>query len=409
MDKIKKIVLLIINILFYAFIELKSLPLLIVLVLFSYYLTRKNNKINTIIGIVVVVLTWILFKSFINFLPLGLSFYSFKIISYIVDTYKGKVEAKHNLLDYAIYVSFFPQILSGPISKSNDVLSQTDNIFKFDKEKINSGILLIISGMFLKFVIANRCAVYVNNVVDSFDTKTSLCLLVASILYTIQIYADFAGYSNMSIGISNIIGLDIKPNFNKPYFATSIKDFWTRWHISLSTWLKDYIYIPLGGNRKGKLRKCINVLITFLVSGFWHGNGNGYILWGLYHGVFNLVPVKKTDNKIHKTIQQLVTFIIASFGWIFFRLEDIGLSFAYIGRMFTNIDLSFNGLIKVILPFTGDNTSISLALIIFIFIIIEWIIEAKKDNKSYLRYIFYIIAIILFGSFGGSGFIYMNY
>ncbi len=285
--QMRKMILLLINLLFYCLIDFKSLPILILLVCITFLCTKKNNKIFTLLGTIFTVFIWIFYKSFIKILPLGLSFYSFKIISYLIDNYKHKISFKQNFINYFIYVTYFPEIISGPISRGKTIIEQLDNTFTFKKDKWLKGIQLIIAGLFLKFVIANRTAVYVNTVFQNYTSYTGLALFIAAILYSIQIYSDFSGYSNMSIGISNLLGIEVERNFNRPYFSKSIKEFWGRWHISLSSWLKDYIYIPLGGNRKGKFRKWLNSIITFLVSGFWHGNGSGYIFWGLYHGILN--------------------------------------------------------------------------------------------------------------------------
>lgn len=411
---IKKVLLLLINIGFYCFLDLKSLPILFLMILFSHLCIYQNEKYKNNLwltgGIIGIVVTWIYYKSIINYLPIGMSFYSFKILSTMVDCFKKK--QKYSLFDYSIYVTYFPQILSGPISRSDDIISQLDNSFTYNKGSIKKGILLIISGLFLKMVIANRAGIYVNNVFGDFNSKPSLALWLAAFLYTIQIYTDFAGYSNISIGISNMIGIDCKKNFDRPYFSKSIKEFWNRWHISLSTWLRDYIYIPLGGNRKGKIRKYINVMITFIVSGFWHGNGTGYIFWGAYHGVLSNVNPKKSNKKLINLLYVFITFILVMFGWIFFRLENVIDGFEYIKAMFTNIKLSFDSIIQTILPFTGDNSSISMFLILFVFIIFELLFELKYENdhsNKMFRYAFYGVAIILFGIFQSSSFIYMNY
>lgn len=412
---IRKWLLLIINLGIYALIDFKSIPILIFLILITYFLTKnnKNLKLYTIISVLITVSTWIFYKSIIKSLPLGLSFYSFKILSYIFDNYKNKINFKKNLLNYFVYITYFPEIVSGPISRSENIITNLDKVLHYNKEKMFKGIQLVISGVFLKFVIANRALVYVDNVFNDYKTFTGLTLVTAAILYSIQIYTDFSGYSNISIGISNMLGIDAKRNFNRPYFATSIKDFWTRWHISLSTWLRDYIYIPLGGNRKGKFRKFINTMITFLVSGFWHGNGSGYIFWGLYHGALNNVNIS-FKSKFKKLLLQILTFIEVTIGWIFFRLENFNDGINYIKLMIVNFRINYNSIINTILPFTKDRASIAAAAIMFILVFIELVIEIKnKDdytlNKFSLRIGFYILCILLLGMFGVNKFIYMNY
>lgn len=414
---IRKWLLLGFNLLFYALLDFKSLPILILLILITYYSTsekRKNKKLFTIISILITVITWIIYKSFIKRLPLGLSFYSFKIISYIIDNYKNKIDFKKSLLNLSIYVTYFPQIISGPISRSQNIIKQLDNAFHYNKEKFFKGIQLIISGLFLKYVIANRALAYVDNVFNNYSNYTGLPLFIAAVLYSIEIYADFSGYSNISIGVSNLIGIDVDRNFNRPYFATSIKEFWGRWHISLSSWLRDYIYIPLGGNRKGKLRKCLNTFITFIISGFWHGNGSGYIFWGLYHGALNNIKTPSKGNKFKTLFYQIINFFLVTIGWIFFRIESFSKGLDYLKIMVMNFRIDYNSILNSVLPFTKDSASISAALILFVLVLIELIIEIKnKDdftkNKFCLRNFFYIITILLLGIFGVNKFIYMNY
>lgn len=414
---VKKLILLVFNILFYCFIDLKSLPILLALIIVTYFCTnkeRKNQKFLNALSILFTIGVWLVYKSYIRVLPLGLSFYSFKIISYILDNAKGKIDFEKSFLHYFIYVTYFPEIISGPISRSQNIIKQLDQAFVFQKEKWLKGIQLILSGLFLKFVIANRVAMYVDNVFEDFTSYTGLALLIASFLYSIQIYGDFSGYSNISIGISNLLGIEVERNFNRPYFAKSIKEFWGRWHISLSTWLRDYIYIPLGGNRKGKVRKWLNSMITFLVSGFWHGNGSGYIFWGIYHGILNNFPTTKSKNKFKIFGLQILTFIEATIGWIFFRLESFSQGIEYLKHMFTNFTINYNSIVSSVLPFTKDNASIAIAIVVFIFVLLELFIEIKnKDDsttqKFSLRITIYIISIILFGIFGVNKFIYMNY
>lgn len=414
---IRKFILLVFNMLFYCFIDLKSLPILLTLIIVTYFCTnkeRKNQKILTLFSVLFTVAVWLVYKSYIKILPLGLSFYSFKIISYILDNAKGKIDFEKSFLHYFIYVTYFPEIISGPISRSGNIIKQLDQAFVFQKDKWLKGIQLILSGLFLKFVIANRAAMYVDEVFGDFISYTGLALFIAAFLYSIQIYGDFSGYSNISIGVSNLLGIDVERNFNRPYFAKSIKEFWNRWHISLSTWLRDYIYIPLGGNRKGKVRKWLNSMITFLVSGFWHGNGSGYIFWGVYHGVLNNFPTPKSKNKLKIFGFQILTFIEVTIGWIFFRIESFSQGIQYLKHMFTNFTINYNSIISSVLPFTKDNASIAIAIVLFLFVLLELIIEIKnKDDyttqKFSLRITIYIISILLFGVFGVNKFIYMNY
>lgn len=413
----RRFIILAMNILIYCLMDLKSLPILFLLVMATFIGTsdkRKNKKASTIISILFTVGIWLLYKLYIKALPLGLSFYSFKIISYILDNNKGKINFEKSFINYFIYITYFPEIISGPISRANHIITQLDQVFVFQKDKWLKGIQLILSGLFLKFVIANRAAIYVDEVFGDFTSYTGLALFFAAILYSIQIYGDFSGYSNISIGISNLLGIDVERNFNRPYFSKSIKEFWGRWHISLSSWLKDYIYIPLGGNRKGSVRKWINSMITFLVSGFWHGNGSGYLFWGIYHGIFNNFPNPKTTNKLKILGFQILTFIEVTVGWIFFRLESFTEGILYLKHMVTSFTINYNAIITSILPFTKDNASIAMAIVLFLLVLIEFIIEIKNKEdytktKFSFRIFIYIVSILLLGTFGVNKFIYMNY
>lgn len=418
--RFKKPVLLIASLVFYGMQDLLFLPLLIGLISISYFIAFKiqkevkadKRKKWMIVGIGAVVITLIIFKSVVLKMPLGLSYYSFKIISYIADVYMGKREYEKKWINYVLYVSFFPQILSGPISRSEEFTRQLDSKVVFDKIKCEKGICLILSGMFKKIVIAERLAVYIDTVFGGYQEYPGIALWLAAFLYSLQIYFDFAGYSEMAIGITYLLGIETQSNFERPYFAVNIRDFWDRWHISLSQWLRDYIYIPLGGNRKGSVRKKINILITFLVSGFWHGSGSGYLVWGIYHGILNSFPVKKNVNKFQCICGQLVTFLLVTFGWIFFRLEDAGEAVKYITCMFTKVQINFQVIAEAILPFSGDYSCAALFLTVILFIIIEWLIEIKEEKQrkaGIIRIAFYIFSIILFGTVGSSSFIYMNY
>ena len=217
--------------------------------------------------------------------PIGISFFSFQAYGYLADVYYRRTDCERNLRDYALFISFFPQIASGPISKAKDLLPQIKSLKTFDADKATQGLKLLLWGLFLKVVLADRLGLYVDSIYDNYTYQTGFSLFVASLCYSLQIYGDFAGYSLMAIGVAKVLGFDLINNFNRPYFATSITDFWHRWHISLSIWLRDYVYIPLGGSRCSKLRTYWNIFATFLVSGIWHGANWTFIIWGIIHGV----------------------------------------------------------------------------------------------------------------------------
>ena len=261
-------------------------------------------------------------------MPLGISYYTFKIISYLVDVYKGKIDAEKHFGYYALYVSFFPQILCGPIERADHFIPQLKYGCKFEDKLAAEGLERIIIGLFKKLVIADRLAPYVSTVFAEPMNYPGLASIMALGFYSIQIYCDFSGYSDLAIGMAQMLGIRTRENFNYPYFSRSIKEFWTRWHISLSSWLKDYIYIPLGGNRKGNVRKHFNTMVTFLVSGIWHGSTINFVLWGAIHGLWNMIstPKKKDDPVWKQILQTFVTFLGVTFTWLFFRAESLSVA-----------------------------------------------------------------------------------
>jgi len=415
----RKYLLLFTSLFFYGMQDLLFLPLLMALISISYFVSQRMSKEADcfkrkkwmVCGIGILVITLIVFKSVVLKMPLGISYYSFKIISYIADVYSGKIECERGFVNYAVYISFFPQILCGPISRFTAFTEQLDSVI-FDRVKCKKGICLILSGMFKKLVIAERLAVYVDTVFGNYQSYPGIALWLAAFFYSFQIYFDFAGYSEIVIGITYLLGIETPNNFVHPYFARSVREFWDRWHISLSQWLRDYIYIPLGGNRKGEIRKKINLLVTFLVSGFWHGSGSGYLAWGMYHGILNLLPEKKSSSKFRCICGQVVTFTLVTFGWIFFRLEDAGEAIKYIICMFVNLKINLQLIAAAILPFSGDYSCIALFLTVCLFILIEWVIEIREERQKeigFIKIVFYTFTLILFGTIGSSSFIYMNY
>jgi Predicted membrane protein involved in D-alanine export len=266
-------------------------------------------------------------------LPVGISFYTFQALGYTMDVYRGDINAEKNFFKYALFVSFFPQLVAGPIERSNNLLTQVNERHYFDIDRAKDGILLMLWGLFQKIVIADRAAIIVNMVFDSYQNYSGVAIVTSVILFAIQIYCDFSGYTNVARGAAEIMGFRLMDNFRQPYFAMSIQDFWRRWHISLSTWFRDYLYIPLGGNRTSKFRKYCNIFITFLASGLWHGASWNFVVWGGLHGVYQICgetmkPAKskiydklriKTDVFSFKLSKILVTFSLVVFAWIFFR------------------------------------------------------------------------------------------
>ena len=284
-------------------------------------------------------------------LPVGISFYTFQALGYIVDVYRKDVVAEKNFVKYALFVSFFPQLVAGPIERSKNLLSQIkniDNIKLWNAKRVTSGAILMRWGLFMKMVIADRVSLLVNTVFDNYRMYGSTELILAALGFTLQIYCDFASYSIIAIGAAKIMGFELMENFNTPYFAINIRDFWSRWHISLSTWFKDYLYIPLGGNRKGEIRKRINIIVVFFISGLWHGASWNYVLWGGVHGFYQVMEdllkdhglkLKnrlniKTDCFSWKFLNIVFTFSLVVFAWIFFRSDTITDALIFIKRIF---------------------------------------------------------------------------
>lgn len=319
--------------------------LISLLILFKYY--------NFFAGVVMTMLSFIGFKTpYIGvniLLPIGISFYLFQAISYLVDIYKNKIKAERNLIDYSLYLAFFPQVLAGPIARAGDLIPQFKKQYKFDYARVVNGLRTILIGLFKKIVIADTLSIYVNAVFDSLQLGNyhGGTLLLAVLLFTIQIYCDFSGYSDIAAGSAKVLGFGLAENFNTPYLSASISEFWSRWHISLSTWFRDYLYIPLGGNRKGFVRKCLNIMVVFILSGLWHGAGWTYVIWGALHGLYRVVEelwrkvVKRRIEyshificTIHKIFNVVLTFILVSFAWIFFRANTLTDAAYVVNNMF---------------------------------------------------------------------------
>jgi len=287
------------------------------------------------------------FPLFDVLLPVGISFYTFQALGYSIDVYYGRVRAERNFITYALFVTFFPQLVAGPIERTGNLLPQFKANHEFDYDRVTSGLRLAAWGMFKKVVIADRLAIYVNGVFGNPSVYPATTLALATFFFVFQIYCDFSGYSDIAIGCARVLGFNLMVNFRQPYFSRSITEFWRRWHISLSTWLKDYLYIPLGGNRKGEVRRGINLLITFILSGLWHGAAWHFVAWGALHGIFQIIGrstaafrnaiARKIDlpeeSRLRKTIQLCVTFTLVCFAWVFFRANTIADAFLITAKL----------------------------------------------------------------------------
>lgn len=264
-------------------------------------------------------------------IPIGISFYTLSLVSYVVDVWQGKYEPETKPADFMLFSIFFPQVLQGPIARFDRFQENLRTEHRFDYQNYAFGWQLILWGYFLKFVIADKAGIMVNTVYDHYRELNGLYIVVAALLYSIQLYADFSGCVNIAMGAAQTFGFQLQENFRQPYFADSIRDFWRRWHLSLSNWLKDYIYILLGGNRRGKVRQCLNIAIVFGVSGVWHGAGITYVLWGLLHGFYQILeilwdrlfPVTGKETKLKKACKTTVTFLAVTFAWMLFRARSV--------------------------------------------------------------------------------------
>ena len=350
-------------------------------------------------------------------LPVGISFYTFSALSYSIDVYQRKVEPTRDLLAYLAYVTFFPSILSGPISRAQKQLPQYFKKRVFDYDKAVSACKLMLWGGVLKLCLADRLGIYVDTVYANIAQHNGTTLFLTSILYTIQIYADFAGYSLMAIGSGRLLGIELQNNFNRPYFAKTVTDFWRRWHISLTTWFRDYIYFPLGGNRCSKARWMLNTMIVFTVSGLWHGAAYTFIIWGAMHGACMVIErlvygekIKHISNKfsIANLFRLILTFTIINFAWVFFRVSDLGDVMTIFKKIFTEPGM----------PFLDTNTLMmaffAMALVFAYDFIKEkqlniHLLSSKNIVVRYLTAVLLIVYILAFGVLNGGSFIYFQF
>ena len=346
-------------------------------------------------------------------LPVGISFYTFQTISYTIDVYKGVTKAERHLGIFAVYVSFWPQLVAGPIERSNKLLPQFRVKHEFNYDRFRSGMIRIAWGYFKKLVIADRMAILVNEVYTDMPDAGGGMYILATVFFAFQIYCDFSGYSDIAIGSARIMGYELMENFNKPYFATTIQDFWSRWHISLSSWFKDYVYIPLGGNRVVKWRWYYNLFITFLISGFWHGANWTFIIWGAYHGVLLIIPlIFKIKIKGWYTV--LPVFLLVCFGWLFFRANNTEHAFTILKHIFSS-PLTMNWVSFDALFYAHFLMGICF---ITMLIFIEYMLGANQVEELVLKqriisrwtiYIFLTLIILWCGIFSSNTFIYFQF
>ena len=364
----------------------------------------------------------------------GLSYFTLQAVGYLVDVYKGKIHPEKNLLKYLLFISYFPAIVQGPISRYNELMPQLMNQKPFSLDAMRKGLILVLFGCIKKVVIADRLGIFVNACFNGFEGLTGVILYVAAVGYAVQLYMDFSGCVDICRGVSMLYNIELVNNFNRPYFATSIKEFWSKWHISLSRWLKDYVYIPLGGNRKGTFRKYLNLLITFLVSGLWHGAGFSFFLWGALHAVYQIIgqctagirarirnAIGVESGSVSERIYQtVITFNLVTLAWIFFRSATMMDGFRYLGQMFAEANL-FAVIGGQMFQY---GVSGGYFLLILLHLCVFFVVELCTKNQDsaidgiikqhvlirWAVYLLLIFDVILFGAYGSgydlSGFMY---
>ena len=375
-------------------------------------------------------------------LPLGISFYTFQVIGYLVDVYRGEIEAERNIARYALFVSYFPRIVQGPIERSKTFFPQIQNLPMvniYNGANIRDGVVTMLYGYFMKMIVADRAAIFVDRVFnyETYSEYKGFVVLVAAVLFSVQIYCDFAGYTYIAIGASKLFGIQLTDNFNAPYLALSIKDFWDRWHISLTSWFRDYLYFPLGGNRKGKLRKYLNIMIVFLVSGLWHGAGWNFVAWGGFHGLARVLgeATKELRERVAKALgadrkvwsyrlgQGIYTFALVTVLWVFFRAGSIHQAFELLENMISDFNpwvLTDGTLLK--LGLDGKDFNVLLCGILIVFAVDY--LKTKKGSVlamfanqgfvfQWLTVFVAIWCILFFGIYGqnydATTFIYFQY
>ncbi|WP_281637408.1 MBOAT family O-acyltransferase [Flavobacterium marginilacus] len=354
-------------------------------------------------------------------LPVGISFYTFHGLSYVIDIYYKRIKAEYNFVDYSLFVSYFPLLVAGPIERATHLLPEIKVKREFDLEKAKEGVCQIIWGLVKKVVIADTCATYANAIFDNYASMNSMSLILGVVYFAFQIYGDFSGYSDMALGMSKLFGLDLLRNFNYPYFSRDIAEFWRRWHISLSSWFRDYLYIPLGGSKGGIWMKIRNTFIIFVVSGFWHGANWTYVFWGFINAVYFLplllsnsnrnnmdtVQLKFNFDSVKVIISILYTFLLTCIAWVFFRAKTITDAILYLKRIIA--DRNFNSQYLV-----NERYNYELLIMVVFFILVEWNNRSKTEplsgKRSMLKIALAIMTIIAFGTYSDyKEFIYFQF
>lgn len=439
---------------FYGWADWRMVPLLIVYTIIFYYVgidigkmisenNKRRAKIYLMLGVVLGVGILFFFK-YLNFLfsgivkiscwlglqanysslkiilPLGVSFFTFKFISYVVEVWRGNIRPTKDFVTFATYIAFFPTIMSGPIDRPGTFIPQLEHSRHVNWRNVEEGCKRILWGLFCKMCIADVVCSYTDSVFDNLHEHSAVSIVFATVLYSFQIYADFNGYSNMAIGVGQIMGIKVMENFRQPYFADSVSDFWRRWHISLSTWIRDYIYIPLGGNRKGKVRMYVNQLVAMTLCGLWHGANLTFVVWGLLHGLLVCVHKFYSQTILHhdrhyhagggrKLCSVLLTFVAVSIAWQFFRINQIS-DYAVILSQF----MKGPGSLFLMDPQVFSCGLLSIMIMIYKDFVDEYhkgwrFLYAEKLSVRLISIAFLISYILLFGSLYGKSFIYFQF
>ena len=429
-QKIQNIILLISSFIVYYLLDAKYLLVLVLCIGLTYGggllgHKLKNDKVyNLFILLNILVLVFFKYIHLLEFgknilLPVGISFYVFQSTSYLFDLKRGDVELEESIFDYGLFVSFFPTIVSGPIQKSKEFLPKIKKEKSISFLDIQDAVYIYLWGLFLKMVVADRIALFTGEVFSNPSSYFGLVVIVAIVLYSFEIYTDFLGYSYMAIAIAKLFGYELTENFHQPYFAQTIVSFWRRWHISLTSWLRDYVYIPLGGNRKGKIRQYVNILIVFIISGIWHGSSNHYVVWGLIHGLGQiasyLLNIKESNKLLGGIIQRLCVFIYVGLGWVFFRSYSVSSAITLLGNIMGRSEsslLEFMPMIEWVIIICG----LLLLLIVSFYRESGVSVRFTSNNQlvfKYMTILVLIFVVIIFGIYGpnfeASSFIYEGF
>lgn len=450
----RNVLILVASYLFYGWWDWRFLILIFISSLVDFFIgqklyeapTKKQKKLYLLLSLVIN-LGFLMYFKYVNFfidtfvnsfsffgekmdsitlniiLPVGISFYTFQTLSYSIDIYRGQLKPTKNWLAFFSFVSFFPQLVAGPIERASHLLPQFYKTYKFNYNLVKSGLLLMVFGLFKKMVIADRAALYVNEVYNNVDGYDGVEYFYATLLFAVQIYCDFSGYSDIAIGAGRTMGFDLMKNFDSPYFSKSLTEFWRRWHISLSTWFRDYVFIPLGGSRKGKLKTYTNLFIVFVISGLWHGAAMTFIIWGAIHGIILIFEKasSKYKKQFFKTIGLekryffynfffgLITFFIVCIAWVFFRANSLDNAVTIVSGIFTQFDFGDFFIKETYLIGFKPN---EFKILIWSILILATAEVLHKKNSLINRingrgiafrwgvYLFVLFSIIIFGKYG---------